>query len=599
MTATDATLNTSPAIAAFDDEAPTIELSPLRFATDCKERSFALVEPGMRTQASRPAPPQALETGATLRRRYVLERVIGCGGDSMVFRAKDLRRASAEEESAGYIALKVLLPERQVDALALRRLKREFLLMQSLTHPRIARVFDLDFDGDSWFMSMELITGQSVKAWAREDKPLWQRLKVLAACCEALEYAHSMGVIHGDLKPSNVLVTADDDVKLIDFGASPRRESIETKADPSITATVSFASPQVLSGATVELRDDLFSLACIGYEILSAGLHPFGGKSSLQASREAMAPALISNIPAPLFEVVARALSLEREQRPGSVREFLSELMSYGATPCLGSSKDRPSTPVRAQALPSSSSHASGAGAALRGKLERLRHGVDIGVRKVFDAYPMAVRGIAFSATLARLRLPYGRPTRRKVLMCAALAIIGMAVLSRQTVHEDPIATHKSPQPIARSRHSIVSAPVKAPVLATWVQFDPPVIPNLEPQSHASGKVAFGSSAISVGAGQSLVAIPVTRSQSTRGLGAVTWAIEAGTARPGVDYQEVPSKVIKFFEGQKVRILFIPLLKRDTATVAPGPRTFTVELRKTSDGPALGPLNRVTVTILQ
>ena len=178
------------------------------------------------------SPVHELAVGTTLRSRYVLEQIIGQGGESIVFRATDLHRASPETGADGSVAIKVLLPEQRLNPHALSRLKREFRQMQLLAHSGIARVFDLDCDGDVWFISMELVTGQTLNAWMRESQELEQAVSLIRACCEALEHAHSRGVLHGDLKPSNVLVTQDGGVKLIDFGCAPS-ESLASRLGES------------------------------------------------------------------------------------------------------------------------------------------------------------------------------------------------------------------------------------------------------------------------------------------------------------------------------------------------------------------------------
>ena len=230
---------------------PMSELPPMRSGTDCsgvasddpirsgsardttslfRSHLDATVSLGVALddESTQPIAARMLEAGTIVRHRYVLEHIIGWGGDSMVFRARDLHRAVPGETVEGLIALKVLLPERRFDPLALRRLKRSFIQMQRLTHPRIARVLDLDSDGDIWFMSMAAhyrARHKGMDAGGRESYA--QRLKILGACCEALEYAHSMGIIHGDLKPSNVMVTQDGDTE-IDFGSARTPELVLT-----------------------------------------------------------------------------------------------------------------------------------------------------------------------------------------------------------------------------------------------------------------------------------------------------------------------------------------------------------------------------------
>ena len=285
--------------ANFDDT-PTTALSP--------------VAQGRSGQSEIPAP---LAKGSLLCSRYVLEEIIGLGGTSVVFRAQDLHRASTADAPDKLVALKLLRGELQSDPLALSRLMREFQKMQCLSHAGIARVFDLHCHGNIWFISMELIAGRTVKSWMASPASRADALQAICTCGEALAHAHSLGVLHGDLKPTNVMVTDGGVAKLIDFGsASTLSTAAATTPDLAPTVTPLYASPQVLAGKIAEQRDDVFSLACLSYSILSAGRHPFGGHPSFENGRAKSSPTYADAIPPELFEVIARGLSPEREEDP-------------------------------------------------------------------------------------------------------------------------------------------------------------------------------------------------------------------------------------------------------------------------------------------
>lgn len=296
--------------AAWGDDPPTSRLTDM--APSSADSGEALPEPS---------------SGVILRSRFVLRDIIGRGGTSFVFRARDLHRALPQEMDDSAVAIKVLRAERRDDPLTLTLLQREFQQMQRLSHPGIARVFDLDCDGDIWFMSMELVAGQTVKSWLRTSDGAVRALPIIACCAEALEYAHSLGIIHGDLKPTNVMVTGDGRAKLIDFGSAPSPGTVlATGLRPILGITPLYASPQILAGQSAERRDDVYSLACLSYYILSGGEHPFGGHPALENGRAKSAPDLIRTIPAEMFAVIERGLAAERERRPASVREFLHDL---------------------------------------------------------------------------------------------------------------------------------------------------------------------------------------------------------------------------------------------------------------------------------
>jgi serine/threonine protein kinase len=397
-------------------------------------------------------------------------------------------------------------------------------------------VFDLDCDGDVWFISMELVAGRTVKTWIETPGSPADALRIITACCEALEHAHSLGILHGDLKPTNVMVADDGTAKLIDFGSAPSPGSrVAAGSDPTLAATPLYASPQILAGKSAERRDDVFSLACLSYSILSAGRHPFGGRPSLEDGRAKSAPTYARAIPAGLFEVIERGLSAERERRPASVGEFLRDLTDA----------DRPR---RADATS--------------------------------------------AATPARDNVGGGRGSYRRAqpfvrLIALVFAIIGAAVLFRLGTHGDVIRTAELPP----------EASATSPELVATARAQSEVFPETRPLLHDSGFISFEASTVHASAVQSLVAISVKRLQATRSRGAFVWRVERGTARPGVDYERIKPQVVRFIEGQAVRTLFIPLINTGATLVPRGPRTFTVALEQVAGGPALGRFARVTVAI--
>jgi len=297
-----------------------------------------------------------VETGTVLRERYVIEHVVGIGGNSMVFQAIDRHRDAGE--AGARVALKVLRPQLRGNQYALMRMRREFRQMQALTHSGIARVFDLDCDDNLWFMTLELIDGQTVTQWMKGGGTDAEAMQIITGCCEAVSYAHSRGIVHGDLKPSNVLVTPGFAIKLVDFGSAAAEtigDAIAVSAR-SFAATPPYASPQILTGNLADPRDDVFSLACIAYAVLTRGEHPFERKSSLDAFREQMRPAYSPKISPRVFEVIVRALAWQRQNRPVSAKEFLNALIGNDLGREIrvnASTESAAAAPTTAQAAPS------------------------------------------------------------------------------------------------------------------------------------------------------------------------------------------------------------------------------------------------------
>ena len=498
-----------------------------------------------------------ISAGCILRSRYQLQQSIGQGGDSIVFRAQDLQLAATADSADSFVAIKILLPRQRTNVHALTRLRREFQQMQCLAHPGIVRVFNFECDGDVWFMTMELVAGQSVNSWMQAPSSPAQAVKIITVCCEALEHAHSAGILHGDLKPSNVLVADDGTVKLIDFGSAPSPGTRHTLGPgPSVAATPIYASPQVLAGSRAEPRDDIFSLACLSYSILSGGKHPFGRRPSLEAGRAKSAPTYVPAIPAKVFAVIERGLSAERQRRPASAAEFLRDLMDAG----LG----RLAVQRTSQRAVQNEKSVATAG----------RSGIENRVRQACGSFR--------------------RAPNRATLIGLAVVILAAAVVFRQLIDQN-LSNAPASRPAGENIALLAAAsmPVQ-PSPSTAAESEPDV--QTPPITRDPGLISFEQATLQASPGQSLVAIPVKRLQSTRGSARVAWRVEHGSAQPGVDYPRLEPQIVRFIEGQAVRSLFIPLI-RTHASLTSGPRSFTVALQRVAGGAALGPIARVTVII--
>ena len=275
-------------------------------------------------------PPPAV--GSVLQGRFSLIALVGEGGMSRVYKAIDLRRVEAGAHDP-YIAVKVLTVPFSHYFGSMAALQREAHKLQSLTHQNIVRVIDCDRDGQSVFMTMEYLPGESLYKKLRrcgpQGVPRNDAITIITAIAHALEYAHRNHIVHGDLKPGNVIVDDKCDVKVIDFGMArfiARRGEAAAASNSAPTAlTPRYASPEMLAGHAPEPADDVYALACLSYEVLT-GRHPFGGRvedaTMRQPNTRALRPAGLSRRQ---YRVLSRALEFDRARRTPDVGQFLKE----------------------------------------------------------------------------------------------------------------------------------------------------------------------------------------------------------------------------------------------------------------------------------
>src|SRR5579859_397243 len=282
-----------------------------------------------------------LKAGDVLAHRFVIEEKIGSGGMGSVFKARDLRREEAQDRHP-YVAVKTL----NVDLLqredSLKILQREARKAQSLSHPNIVRVYDFDRDGQTMFVTMELLEGLSLEAMIRANgltgTTLQETLPILGQVASALEFAHAEGIVHSDLKPANILVLNNGRVKVIDFGiarAVPTpgqltmdRTTFDIQALGALTPA--YASPEMIEGLDPDPRDDAFAFACITYELLT-GMHPFGRTPALAARAANLRPKRPAPLSASQWRALQSGLELERTKRAASPARLLAAMQDKPA----------------------------------------------------------------------------------------------------------------------------------------------------------------------------------------------------------------------------------------------------------------------------
>ncbi len=276
------------------------------------------------------------DVGDLLQARFRLVALIGEGGMSRVFKAIDLRRVEAGSADP-YVAVKVLTEPADEYFGSMAALQRETHKLQSLAHPNIVRVIDCDRDEHTVFMTMEYLAGESLqkklRARGAADFDRAAALNLVSALGDALDYAHRNRIVHGDLKPGNVIVTDQGAIKIIDFGmarfiARPEQDTAEPPAQAAPKAvTPRYASPEMVAGKDPEPADDVYALACIAYEALS-GKHPFGKQSDPRRRDPHSKPVRPRGMPAHRYAALVGALAFDRKDRTPTIAKFLGEFFT-------------------------------------------------------------------------------------------------------------------------------------------------------------------------------------------------------------------------------------------------------------------------------
>lgn len=273
---------------------------------------------------------RALGPGTLIKNRFLLVEELGRGGMGVVYTARDLVHEEAGE-SDSLVAIKLLSDNFKEHPEALHMLQQETKKSRQLAHPNIVTVYDFDRDNDLVFMTMELLSGQSLETYLIENrhKALDKEvIPIIADIAHGLMYAHQRNIIHSDLKPSNIFLT-DKGAKVLDFGiarAAQQSDAQQSSEEDFIALTPSYASLEMFNGDPPDPRDDIYALACICYQLI-ANSHPYKRRPATEALEKGLVPEKISTLKEHQWQALLKALALKREQRTKTVGEFLRDLL--------------------------------------------------------------------------------------------------------------------------------------------------------------------------------------------------------------------------------------------------------------------------------
>ncbi|NOQ16868.1 MAG: protein kinase, partial [Methyloprofundus sp.] len=281
--------------------------------------------------------PRVIKPGLIIRDTYCLEAKIGKGGMGEVWKALDLIQDAGDSKDK-FVAIKLINQEIKSHPDALKALVREFARYKKLIHTNIVKAYELNHDHNDIFIAMEYLEGAELKDFIKQHPkgvPLKQAQPIIKSMCDALEYAHTEGIIHLDFKPGNVFYNPKTHIcKVIDFGIarlSDPEERDQTRFDPGCLGaiTTAYASYDMHLQADPCPKDDVYSLACVIYELLS-GHHPFNRTDALIAERKKMQAASIPDLSKNEMQALVHGLRFHAADRTSSAKQLYTELFSPG-----------------------------------------------------------------------------------------------------------------------------------------------------------------------------------------------------------------------------------------------------------------------------
>ncbi len=250
-------------------------------------------------------------TGRTLQGRYELHALIGEGAFGRVYRGRDRRLARG-------VAVKVIKPWWADDPVWAERFAREAQLLAQVNDPGIVQIYDVGEAPEGPYYVAELVDGESLA-----DRLRWGPLEPARAVaigeqlCRALGRAHERGIVHRDVKPANILLTADGGLKVGDFGVARLTQADANGASSTVIGTPQYMSPEQARGERTTPASDVYAAGVVLYEML-AGRAPFAGEAAVLVALHHLRdtpPALPGEVPGPLREVVERALAKDPAER--------------------------------------------------------------------------------------------------------------------------------------------------------------------------------------------------------------------------------------------------------------------------------------------
>ena len=597
---------TTPAVPAVP-AAPTVATVPTvapHAAAATPAAPTAPEAPNAPAASAAQAPAKTLPAGTVLRDRYVIEDLLGRGTRGCVYRALDRERRKLPQSNQ-HVAVKILRASAMTGPGAQANLRVEFQCAQSMSHPNVVNVYELEQDGPLSFLTMELLEGEPLEALlerhGRQPLPRSAALAIIRDVGAALVHAHERGVVHGNLQPRHIMITVNGEVRVTNFAAA-RADYLENAPEANV-----YASCEALEGQVPDRRDDLYALACISYELL-AGHHPFNRLSAAQARGRALVPRRPAQLSNSTWRALRSGLAWRRENRTVGIGWWLSRMNLSGAVAHLPPLHDLRVARQPARRVPQ------------RYVLLLCGLGVAIAAAAALDRLPTPRR---LANGWQELRATqFGNPLQRLGdWLSPAPAALPEATQKSATSARHPPAATGNIQRHARTGGSGTATSARddtAPEVAAEIApVDQPAaaveVPKSVEAPHAEAAVGNAGGALRIAAaptppphieltadnytvlpGEPAAHVIVRRRGSLQGDVSFVWSTEGASAQPERDFIASGPRAEQIPAGVSSVTLLVPIVSDGTRTES---RVFYVSIGEPGGGAELGPNARASVLV--